>query len=225
VAASSIPELPAGAQVRAAATESLRERRRRELRQQLSEVATQLFLEHGFDAVHVADVARACGVTEKTVFNHFRTKEALLIDRWDDLIAALSEQLARRPAPAVTTVVQVLDRELDYLTGQGAASAEDMRRLVRFGQLVSSAPALLTYRGQELHRLASAILPAIAARRSISQDDPDAQITAGALAELVAVFYRSLSRHAPALDAARCRASVRRDTRAAARRLTAGLTD
>ncbi len=41
------------------------------MRQQLSDTATQMFMARGFDAVRVAEVAEACGVSEKTVFNYF----------------------------------------------------------------------------------------------------------------------------------------------------------
>ncbi|HTI27474.1 MAG TPA: helix-turn-helix domain-containing protein [Kutzneria sp.] len=43
-----------------------------------------MFVEHGFDAVRVAGVGEACGVSEKTVFNYFPSKEALLLDRLED---------------------------------------------------------------------------------------------------------------------------------------------
>jgi AcrR family transcriptional regulator len=62
---------------------SLREDKKRQMRRQLSDTATRMFLERGFDGVRVAEVARACGVSEKTVFNYFPTKEALLLDRRD----------------------------------------------------------------------------------------------------------------------------------------------
>ena len=47
----------------AGATEGLRERKKRLVRQQLSDTATEMFLERGFDDVRVADVAAACGVS------------------------------------------------------------------------------------------------------------------------------------------------------------------
>src|SRR4051794_23757115 len=62
--------------------EGLRERKKRQTRQLLSDTATELFLSHGFDAVRVSEIARRCGVSEKTVFNYFPTKESLVIDRW-----------------------------------------------------------------------------------------------------------------------------------------------
>src|SRR5438132_1478230 len=53
--------------------EGLRERKKRLLRQQLSDTATQMFMERGFDGVRVSEVAEACQVSEKTVFNYFQS--------------------------------------------------------------------------------------------------------------------------------------------------------
>src|ERR1700722_8949182 len=74
--------------------EGLRERKKRLLRQQLTDTATQLFVERGFDAVRVAEIAEACGVSEKTVFNYFPTKESLILDRLDHTVESLRTRLA-----------------------------------------------------------------------------------------------------------------------------------
>lgn len=58
-------------------------------RARISQVATQLFLERGFDEVTVAEVAREAGVSSVTVFKHFPRKEDLLLDRADDAIEVL----------------------------------------------------------------------------------------------------------------------------------------
>lgn len=58
-------------------------------RARISDVATQLFLDRGFDAVTVAEVAREAGVSSVTVFKHFPRKEDLLLDRADDAIEVL----------------------------------------------------------------------------------------------------------------------------------------
>ena len=80
--------------VEAPQAEGLRERKKRLMRQQLSDTATRMFLERGFDAVRVSEIAEACGVSEKTVFNYFPTKEALILDRLDATVAALRTGLA-----------------------------------------------------------------------------------------------------------------------------------
>src|SRR3982751_5006220 len=75
--------------------EGLRERKKRQMRQRLSDVATELFLERGFEAVRVAEIAAACGVSEKTVFNYFPSKEALILDLPEATMTMLRTGLAR----------------------------------------------------------------------------------------------------------------------------------
>ena len=95
------------------ATESgRRERKKRQTRQVISDVATTLFLERGFDAVTVAEVARAADVAVQTVFNHFPTKEDLFFDEqgwWRGPARSIRE------APAGADPVDVL--EASYLAG------------------------------------------------------------------------------------------------------------
>jgi len=55
----------------------------------------RLFIEHGYDATTVNQVAKAAGVSPMTVYRHFPTKEDLvLFDQYDPLIAA---RVAARP--------------------------------------------------------------------------------------------------------------------------------
>src|ERR1700684_1604536 len=97
--------------------EGLRERKKRLMRQQLSDTATAMFLDRGFDGVRVAEVAAACGVSEKTVFNYFPVKEALVMDRLEGTLAALRDGLGDESARPVEAVVTVLGRELGAMTG------------------------------------------------------------------------------------------------------------
>jgi AcrR family transcriptional regulator len=97
--------------------EGLRERKKRLMRRQLSDTATAMFLERGFDAVRVAEVAQACGVSEKTVFNYFPVKEALIMDRLEGTLAALRAGFADPALTPVPAALMILDRELAGLTG------------------------------------------------------------------------------------------------------------
>src|SRR5271170_1965465 len=100
----------------AAQDEGLRARKKRLMRQQLSDTATQMFMERGFDAVRVAEVAEACGVSEKTVFNYFPNKESLILDRLESTMASLRTGLAEPAARPVEAALQILDDELGAMT-------------------------------------------------------------------------------------------------------------
>src|SRR2546421_3393899 len=90
----------------------LRERKKRALRQQLTDTATEMFLERGFDSVTVAEIATACGVSEKTVYNHFPAKEALVLDHPDAAIEALRVGLSDPARGPVEAVLGILAGEL-----------------------------------------------------------------------------------------------------------------
>ena len=79
-------------------TEGLRERKKRETREAIAAAARALFVRHGYDAVTVADVARAADVAEKTVFNYFPAKEDLVFRHRDDRFASLATALELLPA-------------------------------------------------------------------------------------------------------------------------------
>jgi AcrR family transcriptional regulator len=71
------------------ATEGLRERKKRERRKAISDIAMGLFAERGYDAVTVAEIARAADVSEQTVFNYFPAKEDLVFDEDEAMLARL----------------------------------------------------------------------------------------------------------------------------------------
>lgn len=85
-----------------------RARKKAATRQEISNRATELFAERGFDAVTVAEIAEAADVSVKTVFNHFATKEELFFDRVGAVREALETAVTARP-PGVT-VVEALRR-------------------------------------------------------------------------------------------------------------------
>lgn len=205
--------------------EPLRQRRRRELRQHLSDVATTMFLEHGFDTVRVADVARACGVTEATVFNHFRSKESLLVDRWDTMIEAARINLADSPTVPLDAVLDLLDDELDFLTSQPSDAHPNagLVNLHRFRSLVESTPSLIAHQRDALGRLTDTIAGALADRAGVAHEDPEPWITAAALTGLWTILYRSLHDHLPSSDVPGLQQAVCSDIRRAADTLRRGL--
>jgi AcrR family transcriptional regulator len=96
-----------------------------------------MFTERGFDAVRVAEVAEACGVSEKTVFNYFPTKESLVLDRLEATMESLRTGLADPGVPPVEAALRILDRELAGLTALLAGQDQRNRTHSAFGTRTS----------------------------------------------------------------------------------------
>ena len=79
------------------ATPNLHEQRRRSTREALRRAALASFASKGFANVTVTELAREAGVTERTFFRHFPTKEAVLFQDYETQVEWLSEALAQRP--------------------------------------------------------------------------------------------------------------------------------
>lgn len=210
-----------------AETEGLRERKKRQLRQRLTDTATAMFLERGFEAVPVAEIAKACDVSEKTVFNYFPTKESLVLDQSDTTIAALRTGLADRDIGPVAAVVRILGAELNAMTSWLATHddpAEASVQIGRFTAMIQTTPALRAYQHEMSVRLVAVAAEVLAERAGTSTGDPEAQIAATALVGLWQVQFASLrthldGRHTPS----QVERAVRTDVQKAARLIDAGL--
>ena len=91
----------------------LRSRKRLATRQGISNAATRLFWERGFDRVTVDEIAAAADVGRMTVFNHFRRKEDMFFDRDEEGREVLREALRKRdPRVAPIEVLRLLAHSL-----------------------------------------------------------------------------------------------------------------
>jgi AcrR family transcriptional regulator len=208
--------------------EGLRERKKRLMRQQLSDTATQMFLERGFDAVRVAEIAGACGVSEKTVFNYFPTKESLILDRLEATVASLRTGLAEPGVSPVEAALRILDGELGAMTSWLADQDDPVQAsaaIRRFGALIQATPSLRAHQSDMMDQFITVAAAILAERAELSADDPEPLIAATALLGLWRIQFQSLTRY---LDGTRTPAQVRRavlaDVRRAARLIDAGLS-
>ncbi len=218
-----VPRTPAGLQA-----EGLRERKKRLMRQQLSDTATQMFLERGFDAVRVTDIAEACGVSEKTVFNYFPTKESLILDRLESTVASLRTGLAEPGVSPVQAALRILDGELSAMTSWLAAQDDPVRAgtaLQRFGALIQATPSLRAYQSDMMDQFTGVAATSLAGRAGMSPDDPEPQIAATALLGLWRIQFQGLSKY---LDGIRTPAQVHQavnaDVHRAAQLIETGLS-
>ncbi|MFD5908808.1 TetR/AcrR family transcriptional regulator [Streptomyces massasporeus] len=120
--------------------EGLRERKKRETRQRISDIATGLFLEHGFVTVTIADVAEAADVSVNTVYNYFPAKEDLFFDRSEGVVDRLSRWVRGRDAgeSAARAVLRELRAEIEAVSPRmGLIGGYD-----RFMRCIEEAPPL-----------------------------------------------------------------------------------
>ncbi|MBL1085783.1 TetR/AcrR family transcriptional regulator [Streptomyces actinomycinicus] len=132
--------------------EGLRERKKRETRQRISDIATGLFLERGFMAVTMADVAEAADVSVNTVYNYFPAKEDLFFDRSAGVVDRLARWVRGRDAgeSAARAVLRELREEVEAVSPRvGLMEGYD-----RFMRVIHEAPPLrsrLWSLQQEIH--------------------------------------------------------------------------
>jgi AcrR family transcriptional regulator len=117
---------------------SLRERMRLQTRETIAAAALDLFAGRGFESVTVAEVATRAGVSEKTVFNHFGTKEELLFDQAAAIESILVQVVRGRPEG--TSLVEAL-----RAFAAGAAGSAANEREALFAEVVTRSPALVAH--------------------------------------------------------------------------------
>jgi AcrR family transcriptional regulator len=209
-------------------TEGLRERKKRQMRQQLSDTATEMFIERGFDAVRVSQVAAACGVSEKTVFNYFPTKESLVLDRLDTTMASIRTGLAEPGVAPIEAALRILADELGGMTSWLSTQddpAQASASIQRFGTLIRTTPSLRAHQSDMMDQFVAVAAAILAERAGMDAEDPEPQIAATALLGLWRIQFQCLRKY---LDGTRTpehvNEAVTADVRRAAQLIDAGLT-
>ncbi len=172
----------------------LRERKKRLTRSLISDTATAMFLERGFDDVKVSEIAEACGVSEKTVYNYFPTKESLMLDREPEAAAALWRALGPGASdrPPVAAFVELLEAQIHEMHDNWVT--DGMASFRRFSELIDATPSLQTAQLEMADRLERTAAEALAERAGVSPDDPEPRIAAVALMGLFRMLYEDARR-------------------------------
>jgi AcrR family transcriptional regulator len=121
---------------------ALRERTRRAVRAEISQTAIRLFAEHGFDETTVEQIATEVGMSSRSVFRYFPTKEDMVVGHlyerghdiaaelrarpttetaWEAMIAALREYLLKHAAPPNDPVVALMQSRVMQVPALRAA--------------------------------------------------------------------------------------------------------
>ena len=203
-----------------AATEGLRERKKRETREAITRAAWKLFARRGFDAVTVADIARAAKVSEKTVFNYFPTKEDLVFGAGMQRTAALIDAVRAHP-PGASIVEPFRRWTMDYLDRVEHDPVESTTAIPR---LVMASDQLRVRLFVGWEREAALLGPVIAEQVGESDDGLVPTVVARTLAWTHRVIFRAaFTRLIDGEDQARVAADLRVEATAAYDLLERGL--
>ncbi|MFF7194868.1 TetR/AcrR family transcriptional regulator [Streptomyces sp. NPDC088197] len=139
-----------------------RERKKAATRRKIADTALRLFLERGYDAVGIRDVAAEADVAVTTLFSHFAAKEALVFEQDEDFEERLTRAVTDR-APD-EPVVPALRREIHALvrhcTADGAAPV---------WRMIDGSPALRKYEESMRLRHAESVAAALVADPGLPQ--------------------------------------------------------
>ncbi|RJO73368.1 TetR/AcrR family transcriptional regulator [Nocardia panacis] len=162
-----------------------RERKKAANRQALADAALRLFLERGYDAVGVREIAEAADVSVATLFKHFPGgKEALVFDRDAAREAALVAAVRKRPTGH--SIPQAL-REL--LREEPSRQAREHPRFPDFRRLIDTTPPLREYARRMWLRHENTLATTIAAESGLPEGDPACQALAHFALEAVTLVY------------------------------------
>jgi AcrR family transcriptional regulator len=167
--------------------DGIRERKKRETRQRISDVATALFIERGFDEVTVADIAAAADVSKVTVFNYFPRKEQLFFDRGAEGTELL--EAAVRTRPAGTSVTDAVRRLILDLAAERHPLSGLRDGIQRYWLAVAASPTLISAARAEVEALEADVAAAIAEDHEGASTPVDAQLLAGFLIAACRFIY------------------------------------
>jgi AcrR family transcriptional regulator len=144
----------------------LRERTRRAVRTEIAATGMRLFLEHGFDAVTMDQIAAAADISRRSLFRYFDTKEDIVVGNLVDLAHSAVAVVRSRPESESPWVV--LRAALEVYVSEPAHSAEWAYDLAR---MIHGTPSLRARRLEKQQIWISLLAPEIEHR--LTGDDTD----------------------------------------------------
>ncbi|GII51873.1 TetR family transcriptional regulator [Planotetraspora thailandica] len=128
----------------------LRERARRAIQKEITEAAQQLFVDRGYEATTIDDIAEAAGLSRRSVFRYFSSKEDIIVGKFAFIGETIVAILRDRPLDeAVWRSLRLgLDVLVPYVDDPDKQDmAESMQRIV------FASPALLASYLEKLERI------------------------------------------------------------------------
>lgn len=163
-----------------------RDRKKAATRQAISDVATRLFVERGFENVSIDEIAREAAVARKTVFNYFPRKEDLVFDREEESRELVRHALAARGKQSPVRAFQALMRAL--LEDQHPIFRIN-KRPIQFWRTVADSAALVTHARKLQGTLADDLAGMLSDAAGKPPTDPNARLAAAMLMDTLVIAY------------------------------------
>lgn len=168
------------------ATSSRRADAKTRTRFEIRSAAVELFREQGFNNVTTEQIAARVGVTQRTLFRHFKTKDAILFD--GDTIVEYYAQTLNRHLPDHPPI-EALRRTFM----ETAASYDRNADLFRANhQVILQSELLQAFARQRTSRIDDLVALALDGRKTLSGPLPDPSLPARAAAAISMGFTRTL---------------------------------
>ncbi|MGH6654244.1 MAG: TetR family transcriptional regulator [Actinocrinis sp.] len=152
----------------------LAERRRAAAQLEIARTAVRLIAARGFDGVTVESIAESAGISARTFYRYFPAKEDVVVPLIRNGVAAVAEQLARRPASEPLTVAL----PAAFTVAMSAPGTLPPREAAAFTRILAAHPAM---RGRWLdtyHESEYALAQVIASRLGLRADAGEARLAA-----------------------------------------------
>ncbi|MER5395846.1 TetR family transcriptional regulator [Streptomyces sp. NPDC002599] len=141
----------------------LRERKKRRMYQSVSDTAIGLFLEKGFDAVSVAEVAAASEISKPTLFRYFPSKEDLVLHRFADHETEAARVVEEGRAAGRPAIDALREHFLDGLRREDPVTGlNEHPGVLAFHRLLYGTPSLVARMYGYLERSEAALAEALA---------------------------------------------------------------
>lgn len=164
-----------------------RTRKRLATRQAISDAATRLFMERGFDQVTIDEIAEAADVGRMTVFNHFPRKEDMFFDREEEGHDLAFEAIRSRP-PGTSQIhaLGLLAHQMIEEPSEAFPLFADTQTFVETAQASEALKSRARQMRDDFVRALAGVLADGVARPA---DDPDAHLAATLIAATWSIAF------------------------------------
>jgi AcrR family transcriptional regulator len=178
----------------------LRERKKEQTRVALAKAGLRLFAERGYDETTLAEIADAAGVSTRTIFAYFASKEDILFANLQTMCDSVAGAVTERPAG-----MDALTALRDFIVSSASQKDEVDHRLA---ELIAADPTLASHQRARVSQLQDMLAAELAKDLGVGKDDLRPNVAAASLVSAFEVLERQGSGASKPATAAEIAAAV-----------------